>query len=94
VVNSSAPATTHEPTLPSAARSASEPASPHAPDQFQRSRFPSPNSVLISKASSAPISVMMASGSAALPRRRFHDHPAITSGNPNEAARPNAQTSP
>src|SRR5262245_50156449 len=89
-----APATTQEPTLPSAAWSASAAASPQPPTHIPRSSPPRPKSVQSSKVISAPSAVRTASGPPGLPRVRFHPQAPDTMGTPKAATRPTAQISP
>ena len=89
-----APATTHEPTLPSAAWSASDAASPQTPTQNARSSPPRPSRVQTSKASSAPSAVRTTRGPSGLPRVRFHPHAPDRTGIPKAATRPTDQISP
>src|SRR6185503_10185511 len=93
LASSRAPATTHEPTAPSDAWSASDAASPQPPDQSQRSMPPSPSSTQTSNTSSAASALFKSSGPTSWSRRRFHAQIAVTTGTRNAAAWPNAQAS-
>src|SRR5262245_2855747 len=92
VTPKTAPATTQEPMLPSAARNAIAEASPQPPTHRDRSRPTRPSNAHSSKSSRTANTERTTNGAVGLPRTRFQAQDPESSGTPRAAIQPTPHT--